>query len=131
RLGGICRPADNLAGMTLDEALRTSLWSQGLDAAELARVRQELVERTVPQGGYVCRKGEPVTHWFGVIEGLVKLSIVSAEGKTTTLTGVPAGGWFGEGSMLKTESRRYDAIALRETRVAMMPRGTFNRLMDT
>lgn len=79
----------------------------------------------------MCRKGEPVTHWFGVIEGLVKLSIVSAEGKTTTLTGVPAGGWFGEGSMLKTEPRRYDAIALRETRVAMMPRGTFNRLMDT
>jgi CRP/FNR family cyclic AMP-dependent transcriptional regulator len=117
--------------MTLDEALRSSLWSQALDAAELARVRQELVERTVPQGGYVCRKGEPVMHWIGVIDGLVKLSIVSPEGKTATLTGVPSGGWFGEGSMLKTETRRYDAVALRETRVALMPRGTFNRLLDT
>jgi CRP/FNR family cyclic AMP-dependent transcriptional regulator len=117
--------------MTLDEALRSSLWSQALDAAELARVRQELVERTVPQGGYVCRKGEPVTYWVGVIDGLVKLSIVSPEGKAATLTGVPSGGWFGEGSMLKTEPRRYDAVALRETRVALMPRGTFNRLIDT
>jgi CRP-like cAMP-binding protein len=117
--------------MTLDDALRAALWSQALDAAELARVRQELVERTVPQGGYVCRKGEPVTHWIGVIDGLVKLSIVSPEGKTATLTGVPSGGWFGEGSMLKTETRRYDAVALRETRVALMPRGTFNRLLDT
>lgn len=117
--------------MTLDEALRSSLWSQALDAAELARVRMELVERTVPPGGYVCRKGEPVTHWIGVVQGLVKLSIVSPEGKTATLTGVPSGGWFGEGSMLKTEPRRYDGVALRETRVALMPRGTFNRLLDT
>ena len=63
--------------MTLDEALRTSLWSQALDAAELARVRLELVERTVPEGGFVCRQGDPVTHWVGVIDGLVKLSIES------------------------------------------------------
>lgn len=117
--------------MVLDEALRSSLWSQALDAAELARVRLELVERTVPQGGYVVRKGEPVTHWIGVIDGLVKLSIVSPEGKIATLTGVSSGGWFGEGSLLKTEPRRYDAVALRETRVALMPRGTFNRLLDT
>jgi CRP-like cAMP-binding protein len=117
--------------MTLDEALRISPWCQALGADELARVRQELVERTVPQGGFVCRKGEPVMHWVGVVEGLVKLSIVSPEGKAATLVGVPSGGWFGEGSMLKTEPRRYDAVALRETRVALMPRGTFNRLLDT
>jgi CRP-like cAMP-binding protein len=117
--------------MTLDEALHSSLWSQALDATELARVQRELVERTVPQGGYVCRKGEPVTHWVGVIDGLVKLSIESPQGKAATLAGVPSGGWFGEGSMLKTEPRRYDAVALRETRVALMTRGTFNRLLDT
>ncbi len=117
--------------MTLDEALHSSLWSQALDATELARVQRELVERTVPQGGYVCRKGEPVTHWVGVIDGLVKLSIESPQGKIATLAGIPSGGWFGEGSMLKTEPRRYDAVALRETRVALMTRGTFNRLLDT
>jgi CRP/FNR family transcriptional regulator, cyclic AMP receptor protein len=117
--------------MTLNEALNTSLWSQTLDAAELARVRLELIERTVPQGGFVCRKGEPVSHWVGVIDGLVKLSTESPEGKTATLAGVSSGGWFGEGSLLKTEPRRYDAVALRETRVALMPRGTFNRLLDS
>jgi CRP/FNR family cyclic AMP-dependent transcriptional regulator len=117
--------------MTLDEALRAAIWSQALDPAELARVRQEVVERTVPQGGYVCRRGEPVAYWIGVIDGLVKLSIVSPEGKAATLTGVPSGGWFGEGSLLKTEPRRYDAVALRETRVALMPRATFSRLLDS
>lgn len=41
-----------------------------------------------------------------------------------------AGGWFGEGSMLKSEPRRYDAIALRATRVACMSRATFNWLCE-
>jgi CRP-like cAMP-binding protein len=85
----------------------------------------------VAAGGFVCRKGEPVEHWIGVVEGLVKLSIDSPEGKTATLTGVSAGGWFGEGSLLKTEPRRYDAVALRDTRVALMPRATFYHLLDT
>ena len=44
---------------------------------------------------------------------------------------MPAGGWFGEGSLLRTEPRRYDAVALRETRVALMPRATFDRLLGS
>ena len=115
----------------LGAALRTSIWAQTLTPEELARVAQELVERAVAAGGYVCRRGEPVSHWVGVIEGLVKLGTVSAEGKPATLTGVPAGGWFGEGSLLKSEPRRYDAVALRDTRIALMPRATFNRLLDS
>ena len=46
------------------------------------------------------------------------------------LAGISAGGWFGEGSLLKEEPRRYDVMALRETRVAFMNRSTFLWLMD-
>jgi CRP-like cAMP-binding protein len=76
----------------LGEALRTAIWAQALGAEELARVEAEMSERAVPAGGYVCRKGEPVNHWIGIIDGLVKLGTVSAEGKPATLAGVPAGG---------------------------------------
>ena len=83
-------------------------------------------------GAAACSKGEPVDAWIGVIEGLVKMSSVSPEGKPVTFTGVPAGGWFGEGSLLKyPELRRYDVIAVRESRVAYLPRASFNRLLDT
>jgi CRP-like cAMP-binding protein len=51
-------------------------------------------------------------------------------GKTTTFTGLSAGGWFGEGSMLKTDARRYDVVALRESQVAYMNRSTFQWLLD-
>ena len=107
------------------EALRGSRLAGVLDADHLSRVLEALTEHDVPMGHYVCRKGEPVNAWFGVISGLVKLGSVSPEGKAVTYTGVTAGGWFGEGSLLKKELRRYDAVALRDTRIAAIPKATF------
>lgn len=101
-----------------------------LSDAERRHVESNVVERHIPTGSFVCRKGEPVEYWFGVVDGLLKLSSDIESGKTATLTGVPPGGWFGEGSMLKNELRRYDAIALRDSRVAFMPRQTFHWLLD-
>lgn len=115
---------------TLAETLRNSRWACDLTEDEFARVEAGLFERKIEVGGYVCRKGEPVEHWFGVVEGLLKISSDLASGKTATLTGVPPGGWFGEGSLLKTEPRRYDTIALRDSRVACMRRETFQWLLD-
>jgi CRP-like cAMP-binding protein len=75
-------------------------------------------------------KGEPVDSWMGIIDGLGKMASHWTTGKTTSLTGISSGGWFGEGSLLKNEPRRYDVMALRETRVALMSRSTFLWLMD-
>ena len=116
---------------TLLDFLSTCRWAESLSAEELRRAASEIIEKQIPSGGYVCKKGEAVTNWIGVIDGLVKMSNLSSEGKLTTLTGVATGGWFGEGSMLKDEPRRYDIMALRDSRVAFMPRATFNRLLDT
>ena len=88
-----------------------------------------MVAREVPAGSYVCRRGEAVEHWFGVIDGLLKMGSDSAAGKTSSYTGIPPGGWFGEGSMLKNEPRRYDIVALRDSRVACMSRKTFHGLL--
>ena len=115
---------------TLAEALRRSRWASDLTPAELERVLSGVSERRVEAGGLVCRRGESVDYWFGVIEGLLKLTSDLESGKTATLAGIPPGGWFGEGSMLKTEPRRYDAVALRDTRVACMRRETFQWLLD-
>jgi len=111
--------------------LRASLWARSLSSAQLARVEAETVVRDLPVGVPVCRKGEEVEHWIGVVDGLVKMTSVTAEGKTTTFTGVTSGGWFGEGSLLKDRTRKYDVVTLRESRVAYMPRATFEWLLDT
>jgi CRP/FNR family transcriptional regulator, cyclic AMP receptor protein len=75
--------------------------------------------------------GQPVVHWIGVIDGLLKMSVATADGKISTLTGVNVGGWFGEGSLIKREPRRYDIVALRPSRVALVPYATFEWLRST
>lgn len=115
---------------TLIDMIRQTAWAQSLTAAQMARVETEVTERFVPAGGYACRKGESVDYWIGLVDGLLKMSSVSPEGKTITFTGVLTGAWFGEGSLLKTSARQYDVVALRDTRLALMPRATFHWLLD-
>jgi CRP-like cAMP-binding protein len=116
---------------TLPELLDASLWTKSLTPEQRARVEAETALRDVPAGAYVCRKGDPVEHWIGIVSGLVKMTSVSPEGKTTTFLGVAGGGWFGEGSLLKDRTRKYDIVALGPTRLAMMPKATFDWLLDT
>jgi CRP/FNR family transcriptional regulator, cyclic AMP receptor protein len=65
-----------------------------------------------------------------VADGLIKLGTVSRSGKAVTLAGLRAGGWFGEGTVLKDEPRQYDLVALRNTRMALMNRSTFFWLFE-
>jgi CRP-like cAMP-binding protein len=81
-------------------------------------------------GDFVCRIGRPVTYWFGVVEGLLKMSSDNSQGVTMTFTGVPPGGWFGEGTALKREHYRYNIQALRKSVVAGIPVDTFHWLLD-
>lgn len=111
--------------------LRASTWARSLTPAQLERVEAETIVRELPVGVPACRKGEPVEHWIGVIDGLVKIASVNPQGKTTTFTGVTSGAWFGEGSLLKDRVRKYDVVTLRESRIAYMPRATFEWLLDT
>lgn len=116
---------------TLTEMLRSSTWGRVLTPAEFERVARDAFERSVPKGGFVARMGEPVVHWMGVIDGLLKMSVATVDGKTSTLTGLNVGGWFGEGSLIKKEPRRYDMVALRPSRVAFVPYETFEWLRST
>ncbi|MFC5477552.1 Crp/Fnr family transcriptional regulator [Massilia suwonensis] len=115
---------------TLLDHLRATIWGRVLSRDEMARVEADCFEQFVPKGGFVCRKGEPLENWVGIIDGLVKINNFSPSGKSVTFTGVTAGGWFGEGSLLKDEFRKYDVMALRDTRVARMPRATFEWLLE-
>lgn len=117
--------------VTMITTIRQSPWAQSLTAEQMAQVERDMVERFVPAGGYVCRNGERVDYWIGAIEGLLKMCCMSSEGKTITFTGLLGGGWFGEGSLLKEGPRQYDVIALRDTRLALMPRRTFHWLLDS
>ncbi|MDB5891301.1 MAG: winged helix-turn-helix DNA-binding family protein [Polaromonas sp.] len=105
-------------------------WLALLQPQDRERAVAELRVGDAQPGDYVCRVGKPVTYWFGVVQGLLKMSSDSAQGQTTTFTGLPPGGWFGEGTVLKREPYRYNIQALRKSVVAGLPVETFHWLLD-
>lgn len=117
-----------------DSDLQQIPWLDRLDAVERQRALADLRVIDVEPGELICRVGRPVTYWFGVIDGLLKMSNDSASnsggGVSITFTGVPPGGWFGEGTVLKAEAYRYNIQALRKSVVAGITAGTFHWLLD-
>jgi CRP/FNR family cyclic AMP-dependent transcriptional regulator len=105
-------------------------WLTWLDGLERDRVLADLRVAAVAPGELVCRIGRPVTFWFGVIDGLLKMSNDTAMGVPITFTGIPSGGWFGEGTVIKREAYRYNIQALRNSVVAGVSVETFHWLLD-
>ncbi len=105
-------------------------WLAPLDAQERAAVMKDLKVVQVAPGELLCRVGRPATYWFGVIDGLLKMSNDSALGVPITFTGMPPGGWFGEGTVIKREVYRYNIQALRKSVVAGLGVETFHWLLD-
>ncbi|WP_152682878.1 Crp/Fnr family transcriptional regulator [Caenimonas sp. SL110] len=105
-------------------------WLAVLQPGERERAVREVAVSDAMAGDFVCRVGRPVTYWFGVIEGLLKMSSDNAEGQTMTFSGLPPGGWFGEGTVLKRETYRYNIQALRKSVIAGIPADTFHWLLD-
>ncbi|WP_349497369.1 Crp/Fnr family transcriptional regulator [Kinneretia aquatilis] len=105
-------------------------WLDLLDEAQRERAVQQLQVAEADVGERVCRIGRPATFWFGVVDGLLKMSNDDSSGQAITFTGVPPGGWFGEGTLLKRESYRYNIQALRRSVVAGLPIEAFHELLE-
>lgn len=105
-------------------------WLQRLTPIERQRAVDALVVGEADAGDTICRFGRPVTYWFGLVDGLLKMSNDDSQGPVITFTGVAPGGWFGEGTVLKHEQYRYNIQALRKSRVAGLPVQTFDWLLD-
>lgn len=105
-------------------------WLAVLQPDEHERAVSGLIVGDAMPGELVCRVGRPVTYWFGVISGLLKMSTTTTDGRTISYVGLTPGGWFGEGTILKREPYRYDIQALRTSLVAGLPVETFYWLLD-
>ena len=127
RATGVQPSRSRLAGA---DELKNIPWLDQLDSQERERALADLRVLNVDPGELVCRVGRPVSYWFGVLDGLLKMSNDSALGVPITFTGVPSGGWFGEGTVLKNEVYRYNIQALRRSTVAGIGIATFHWLLD-
>ena len=105
-------------------------WLRVLEGADRERARTALRIAPAQTGERICRFGRPPTFWFGVVDGLLKMSNDTPSGGTITYMGVPPGAWFGEGTLIKREPYRYNIEALRRSTVAGLPIDDFHALLD-
>ena len=105
-------------------------WLRLLQPHERDRAVNAIHVTQANPGEYVCMIGRQVTYWFGLIDGLLKMSSENAQGVSMTFAGLPPGGWFGEGTAIKRESYRYNVQALRKSVVAGLPIDAFHWLLD-
>ena len=116
--------------ITPDDLRAIAAWSRDLTQPEFEEARRGVSFRIYGKGSNICHVGDRLESWTGVAEGLVKMSTTSKTGKSATLAGMRSGAWFGEGTVIKAEPRRYELVALRETRLALMRRSTFMWLFE-
>lgn len=74
--------------------------------------------------------GDPSMHWLGIVHGLLHMYLLNDQGRESTLACIAQSEWCGEGSLIKAERRRYNAIALEPSRIAFVPIATFNTLRE-
>lgn len=123
-------PLRDRARPPTDAEIEQVPWMAALTPSEKDRACDALVVSEARVGDYICRIGRQATFWFGLVDGLLKMSNDDSQGPVITFTGVAPGGWFGEGTVLKREAYRYNIQALRKSRVAGLPSDAFHWFIE-
>lgn len=116
------------APMTTSDLVARTPWFGQLPEREQAQVLEDVREVDVGKGATLWHRGDILQHWCGTIEGLLKWTVSARNGRSVTLAGLSAGSWFGEGAVINRKPIGADVIALRPSRVALMPLHCFERL---
>lgn len=95
------------------------------------QLRAELVVRECPAGSRIARKGKSADSWFGILTGTVKIQVTSWTGRETMLATFSNGCLFGEGTLLKGEPWPFDAIALHDSTLVVIPASSFLWMLNS
>lgn len=95
---------------------------QSDDLMRFLIAKSELIQ--VGKGGLICKKGSHPYGLYCVLEGKVKISVISHQGNERVLEIVQGGGMFGEASMIREEPCALYAQALDKSEVVFFRRGT-------
>ena len=106
-------------------------WFASISVAMQERLRTEVFAVQGGKGDVMLPAGSAVQGWHAVLSGLVMLQSPTSHRRSSAFIGVPDGDWFGEGSALKPEPRRYNVVALRPTSLLCLPLPLFAELRET
>ena len=116
---------------TAQRFIEAQPWFASVPAALQERLRAEVSATHGDKGTVMMPAGSGVQGWHAVLSGLVMLQSPASKGRSSAFIGVPDGEWFGEGSAMKPEPRRYHVVALRPTTLLCLPLPLFDALRET
>ena len=106
-------------------------WFASVPTALQERLRDEVFAVQGDKGAVMMPAGSAVEGWHAVLSGLVMLQSPASKGRSSAFIGVPDGEWFGEGSAMKPEPRKYNVVALRPTTLLCLPLPLFATLRES
>lgn len=98
---------------------------QNLPAAVIERIAAYMTRRTVARGRVIFRKDDPGSGLMGVISGMVRISVQSADGKEIVLNIIHPGEVFGEIALLDDKPRTATAAAVTDCELMVIDRRDF------
>ena len=101
-----------------------------LSDKELGYISDKMVSRTFDSGSYIFLEDSDGEQCFFVIEGSVKVTRLSKDGKEVILAMMGLGDFFGEMSLLDGRSRSANIISLEKTEVLTLNREDFLEVLQ-
>ena len=119
-----------MAQVSVSAILKGTRFADRLSKAHAETLARQVVVAHYSAGAVICRRGATPDCWVGIVDGSVKIQVTSSDGRATTLATFSDGCWFGEGTLLKGEAWPFDAIALCDATMALIPISTFQWLLE-
>tara|TARA_X000001036_G_scaffold261932_1_gene243472 strand:+ start:366 stop:1049 length:684 start_codon:yes stop_codon:yes gene_type:complete len=107
------------------ELLKTVSLFWDLNKIELGHISDKMVSKKFENGNLIFLEESEGKNLFFVVEGSVKVTRLSKDGREVILAMLNAGDFFGEMSLLDGEARSANVIALEETEVLSLNRDDF------
>lgn len=110
-------------------ALRTSPLFAPCPGPVLLEIGKSLRVQSYARNTLIFRQGDPGDALHLITQGAVKIVLPSAEGEEAIIATLRAGEFFGELALLDGEPRSASAVAIEETRTAVLARDVFRQLL--
>jgi CRP-like cAMP-binding protein len=86
--------------------------------------------RTIPEKEVIFVKGAPGTELFAILQGRVKISSFSEDGKEIIFTILESGNFFGETALLDGQNRSATCTAIEDCQMVVIERHSFTSYLE-
>ena len=115
----------------LTDLLARSALFASLPSEERTALAERMSDVELDPGQLLFGRGDPGTDIYLVVEGRIRLSVLSVEGRELSFAHATTGDLFGEIAALDDAPRSADATAITQARLKMLPQSELQRLLLT